>query len=428
MADRRTSGAATARGVSAPVRTVAVLVPILLALGAAELIVRVTGLASPNHRMIYADTVVKGRPNARYVSRKENRNVVLLNNVGFHDRDWDVTDDECGLLFLGDSMVEGIQVPVDSLFTSVLEDRFASEGVSVDVLNAAVSATGTGHQYLLWNTFVRDSGTRVDHVALCLFPQNDLKNNHVSIGKGAENYGVYLGPDGTPYVHKSGSSRARSALRRLTVYSALLNLIYTRLHYLGSGDGPAEEEPTGAAPTAEVAPEEEPTGAAPTAEVAVEDAVSEAGAASGGSRASHPDFTAPGSEELWADSLERTLLLIERWKREVTDMGVTFSVVIIPNTDRNNFYEDELSRRLEEAGRAGSLRVLRLELEGRDQLETNSFDGETLGHLNCMGHRVAARELHRWFEEGGLGRRHGEESLEGRSDDAVETASGGEGT
>ena len=49
---------------------------------------------------------------------------------------------------------------------------------------------------------------------------------------------------------------------------------------------------------------------------------------------------------------KRTLLLIERWRREATDMGVAFSVVVIPNTDRNNFYEDELSRRLEEAGRA----------------------------------------------------------------------------
>ena len=69
-------------------------------------------------------------------------------------------------------------------------------------------------------------------------------------------------------------------------------------------------------------------------------------------------------------------------------MGVGFSVVIVPSTDRNNIYEDELSRRLEEATRARTLRVLALELGGRDPLDTNSFDGITLGEMKGLPWRV----------------------------------------
>lgn len=370
------------------VRIVSVLLPLAIVLVVVELVVRFAGLESPNHRIVYADTVVKGRPNASYVNRKENRTLVRLNNEGFHDRDWDESGDEYGFLFLGDSMVEGIQVEVDSLFTSLLEDAFVDDGVRIDVFNAAVSATGTGHQYLLWKTFVPDSGIRVDHVVLCLFPQNDLKNNHVDIGRGPENYGVYLDQDGTPYVHRPGRSGLRSSLRKATNYSALLNLVYTRLHYLRGGTGPGAAEEPGAVVTG--------TDASATASGS---GASRDGLEPDARSLSHPDFAAAGAESLWAESLRRTLLLIGRWNVEARDAGLAFSVVLIPGTDRHNFYELELSRRLVEAGQTGEMRVLRLELDGRAPVETNSFDGAALGHLNYLGHRLAAEELHEWFGE-----------------------------
>ncbi|MFH1502409.1 MAG: hypothetical protein ABIG03_05115 [Candidatus Eisenbacteria bacterium] len=412
MRDRRTGGAApaardrsagtesTGPAPGALARTIAVAVPILVVLALLEVLVRLAGIASPNHWMVYDDTVVKGRPNATYVNRKENRNVVRLNDVGFHDRDWSVSDDDYVLLFLGDSMTEGIQVPVDSLFTSVLEDRFAAEGRKVDVLNAAVSATGTGHQYLLWKTFIRDLGVRIDHVVVCLFPQNDLKNNHVSIGKGPENYGVYLDADGRPYVHKLGASVWRGVARKLTDHSALLNLVYTRLRYLRGG---AQTEDEGG----ETAP-----------------AGSRGGERSGSDAPTHPDLEAPGSEELWSASLDRTLALIESWNREVAATGSMFSVVIVPNTDRTNPYEDELRLRLEAKAEVGTMRVFTLTLGGRDLVETNSFDGVTLGHLNCEGHRLAAVELHEWL--GPVVAGAGDESAGARGVGATETGGGGE--
>lgn len=356
-------------GTRLSVRLTAVTIPVVLVLVVLEVVLRVTGFASPDHRMVYAGSVVKGRPGAVYVNQREHRNVVRLNNFGFHDRDWIVGESEPTILFLGDSMVEGIQVPVDSLFTSVLEDELRADGENIDVMNAGVSATGTGHQYLLWKTFIHDSGVRVDHVVLCVFPQNDLKDNNAELGRGPEDYGVYLGPDGEVFVCRSGGSSLRSVVRKLIDHSALLNLVYTRLHYLRSGARPGEEE----------------------------------GGTFAADAGEHPDLAAAGSDSLWAESLRRTLALIERWDREAEREGEEFSVVIIPNVDWNNFYEDELGRTLEEEGRSGRLDVLRLTLGGRDPLETDSFDGRTLGHFNCRGHKLVARELRAWLESRGGG-------------------------
>ncbi len=384
----------------ASVKVAGVLIPVVIVLVLMEVVVRVTGLASPDHRMIYADEVVKGRPNATYVNQREHRCVVRLNNYGFHDRDWHLGDGVPKILFLGDSMVEGIQVPVDSLFTSILGDELRADGENVDVLNAGVSGTGTGHEYLLWKTFIHDVGVRPAHTILCLFPQNDLKNNGIELGRGPEDYGVYLGPGGEPFVYKSHKSVVRLVVRRLIDHSALLNLIYTRLHYLRYGLHPGEEE---------VAHEMEPAGGESAAAFGEESMPSdfdpdEAPVPKGGTRIPpHPDFAAAGAESLWAESMSRTLELIYRWDREAESEGQKFSVVIVPSVDRNNYYEDELGRRLLAAAADGRLDVLMLTMDGLDPIETNSFNGRTLGHFNPLGHRIAARELRRWLEPGGGG-------------------------
>ena len=403
---------------SVGVRVAAVLIPVVLVLGLLEIVVRVTGLSSTNHRMVHEGLVVKGRPGSSYVNNAENRNVVRLNNRGFHDRDWSTRGDAYGILFFGDSMTEGIQVAVDSLFTSRLEDRLRATGLDVDVMNAAVSATGTGHQYLLWKTYIPDSGVRVDRIVLCLFPQNDLKNNHVGIGKGPESYGVYLGPDGTPWVQRE-EPFAQTIARRVTNYSALANLVYTRLHYLRTGTGaddeiailgaPGETRISGGGPADEGAPEvarrhEEGADERRHPDPAGSDEAD-------GSVRRHPDLAPAGADSLWADAMRRTLRLIRRWNEEARAAGIAFSVAIIPSTDENNFYENELSRRLVADAEAGRLDVLALTLGGRSPVKTNSFDGESVGHLNYAGHRLVAEELYEWSaprvltdaEEGGEG-------------------------
>jgi len=359
-------------------RLAAVALPLVLALLLVEVLVRVSGLSSTNHRMVYGGLVVKGRPGSSYVNRSENRNVVRLNNRGFHDRDWSACGEDYGILFLGDSMTEGIQVPVDSLFTSRLEDRLREAGMDVDVMNAAVSATGTGHQYLLWKVYIPESNARIDRIVLCLFPQNDLKNNHVDLGKGPESYGVYLAPDGTPWVHRDEPA-AQTVARSITNHSALANLVYTRLHYLKTGRGPTDENVRAAGRAAEG---ERTAGKADGERASMERS---------------PELAEVAADSLWADSMRRTLRLIGRWNDEANASGVGFSVAIIPSTDENNFYEDELVRRLVDADASGTLDVLALGLGGRSPLETNSFDGVTLGHLNYTGHRLAAGEFFDWL-------------------------------
>ena len=94
---------------------------LLITFGLGELILRGTGLGAPSHFLLFNDTIVLGRPHARFLNVKENRNLVQLNNWGFHDYTRRADNEGYRMLFLGDSMVAGIQVPVDSLFTARLE-------------------------------------------------------------------------------------------------------------------------------------------------------------------------------------------------------------------------------------------------------------------------------------------------------------------
>jgi hypothetical protein len=98
---------------------------------------------------------------------------VKINSIGFRDRDH-ALEKPAGtrrVALLGDSFVEAIQVPFELSITALLEKRIPK----TEVLNFAVSGTGTARQYLA----LREYGLRYnpDLVLLFLFAGNDISDN-----------------------------------------------------------------------------------------------------------------------------------------------------------------------------------------------------------------------------------------------------------
>jgi len=78
------------------------------------------------------------------------------------------------VLFIGDSFVEGKQVPERSALTSVMQESAAARGRPIEVINAGVSGAGTGEELILWEKL----GRRLEPDVVVLgFFFNDVRNN-----------------------------------------------------------------------------------------------------------------------------------------------------------------------------------------------------------------------------------------------------------
>ncbi len=107
-----------------------------------EIFLRISGWGHPRIDT-FDGVILKHKPYATWVNRKENKNIVRLNNLGFHDKNRQFKNRKYRILFLGDSFVEGVQVPTEALFTSILENKFEQKQQSIEVLNGGMSGTGT---------------------------------------------------------------------------------------------------------------------------------------------------------------------------------------------------------------------------------------------------------------------------------------------
>ena len=333
--------------------------------------VRLTGLGFPNHQMIYNDTLVKGKPGAVYVNHKENSNRVYLNNWGFHDHDRTPQSDTRRVLVLGDSFVEGAQVPVDSLFTSHLEKAWRQDGCAVEVINAGVTGAGTAFQYQLWKDFFEDT-IDVHHIVLVLFMGNDLENNHTELGYGGLNYGVYLTASGDVYVNRVAYSWPQRTLRTMVNYSALMNLVYTRLYYLKRQTYEARRR-------RQATPQPEPE--APQQEPAENRSVAEQAA--------------------WDETIQGTLRLIARWADETQRRGIRLSIALIPQgrSTASSPLKEIFVAQLKALAVEKTLGFQAVTFDGYRRVDTYSFDGVTMGHFNFLGHRLVAGQMDRWLKE-----------------------------
>src|SRR5882762_9130657 len=132
-------------------------------LGLCELMMRVLKLGNTRVVTLYNDRIVKLPPHFKIINFDENKNIFETNNLGFHDRERQATNDNYRILFLGDSFVEGRQVETDTLFTSRLEKKLAVDGRKIEVINGGVPGTGTPYQYVLWKEFF-EPNLKTDHL------------------------------------------------------------------------------------------------------------------------------------------------------------------------------------------------------------------------------------------------------------------------
>ena len=120
------------------VRCLLILAGLIISVLILEGIIKVFQLECPAQELIYKDTIVINKPNSEFINKKENVNLVKFNNFGFHDKNINIKDESYRILFLGDSILERRQVPIEHLFTSLLEEKLKMKKQPVDVVNAGV--------------------------------------------------------------------------------------------------------------------------------------------------------------------------------------------------------------------------------------------------------------------------------------------------
>ncbi|HEY52606.1 MAG TPA: hypothetical protein G4N94_04035 [Caldilineae bacterium] len=128
-----------------------------------------------------------------------------VNAAGLIDKDYPETkpDGVYRILVLGDSFTEGLRIPMDAAFHSVVERELRPEsGKKVEVINGGVAGWGTDQQLLFYREVGRNY--RPDLVLVAFFPANDVMNNTISLE--SENFGgvrkpYFLLEDGELVLH-----------------------------------------------------------------------------------------------------------------------------------------------------------------------------------------------------------------------------------
>jgi len=331
-----------------------------------EGIVRAFHLGHTNTVARYHDKILKLKPNVSFMNYEENKNWVEINDLGFHDRDRQASNDKYRILFIGDSFVEGRQVDTESLFTVRLEKRFAQEGKKIETINGGVLGTGTAYQYVLWKEFF-EPNVKIDHVVLCFYMGNDLVDNNADLM-----FSAFPGTDHAFFVDSEGRilnlGKQPGELKRVVNYvrdhSALLNTLYEVAYQMKKGF-----EGRGAS----------------RSEAKAEDSVVK------------PNV--PGNEtDAWKASEQGTLALIKNWKAELANRRLPFDIIVIDRPGKvYNEFETEFLDKLQATCAQDQIECLRLQLTG-NPYETYSFDGKRLGHFNRKGHEIAANEMYDFFK------------------------------
>lgn len=339
-------------------RLLLIVLGITVGLALAEVGMRIFRLGGTRTSSLYHDRLYKLPPHTSFMNYNENKNLVVTNNLGFHDRERQATNDNYRILVLGDSFVEGRQVKIESLFTSRLEKKL---GQNVEVINGGVQATGTAYQYVLWQEFF-EPGIKVDHLVVCFFMGNDLIDNNselVAATSGSSDTGFFVDGKGTivDTVEKPGWFKRRINSSR--DHSVLFNSSYEAGFRLKTHFRNASVE----------------NGGGTAANVVHDNAAA------------------------WQASQQGTIALLRRWKAELAGKSVPFDLVMIDRPGRvYNKFELEFIDQVAAACAQDQIGFLRLQLGG-DPFEYYSFDGILLGHFNDKGHEAVAGELYEYFQK-----------------------------
>src|SRR5260221_3492280 len=141
------------------------------------------------------------RPGASGFVSTESRQLVGINSNGFHDleRSHEKPAKTIRIAVLGNSWTEALQVPLDKMYTAVLQKKLNGDscfaGRRVEVLNFGVAGYSTGQEFLtlqqeVWNY-------QPDVVLLAFYPARDIANNVRELNNAAD-------PERSPYFVDHG--------------------------------------------------------------------------------------------------------------------------------------------------------------------------------------------------------------------------------
>ncbi len=115
-------------------------------------------------------------------SNGEFRVEVRSNSLGFHDHEHTVAPEKnsCRVLFLGDSLIEAVQVDMEESVTRLTENELREKSKQqIDVLNFASSGAGPSQYLQVLKTLGLNYSP--DMVVLWLYLGNDIRNSHRSL-------------------------------------------------------------------------------------------------------------------------------------------------------------------------------------------------------------------------------------------------------
>jgi len=326
-------------------------------LGLCELMMRVLKLGNTRVVTLYNNRILKLPPHFKIINFDENKNIFETNNLGFHDRERQATNDNYRILFLGDSFVEGRQVETDHLFTSLLENKFSQEGQRIEAINGGVPSTGTAYQYVLWKEFF-EPNIKIDHLVLCLFMGNDLVDNNFELSStvGGSDNAFFVDREGNILRIAAEPGPSRRTMNAVRDHSVLINTLYEQTYRMRK-------------------------------------TLRQDSAGDGGDQGGRLD-----TSSAWQASEQGTIALIKRWRSELSGKNIPLDVVIIDRPGKiYNRSELEFMGRFQEACKQDQINCLRLKLT-EDPYESYSFDGLSLGHFNYKGHQLSANELYDYFK------------------------------
>ncbi|MCI0398743.1 MAG: SGNH/GDSL hydrolase family protein [Chloroflexi bacterium] len=322
---------------------------------------------------------------------------VEINSRGLRDQET-AYEKELGqqrILFLGDSLTAGMQVPLEDTFSKILEQQLNNAGGNNDwmVINAAVNGYGTDNELL----FFRQEASKYqpDIVILGVYLANDIYNNsyELEVSTGGNRHKPYFELDDTGALvlknypvegADNWSVRVSSFFKR---YFQLPRFIAQTLNL--RRDVPAALRPLvelAGGRRAEPAPEE---ASAPAPRRRLDICVEQ---------------YAPKIEEAWAI----TRVLLRQMRLEVEASGARFVVLVIPAAPQvippaegESWYcqrpNDELAAFLTAEG------VPFLDL--LEPFRAHMLQGgpalyyQKDFHMNELGHRLAGEELYHFVSE-----------------------------
>ena len=338
-----------------------------------EIVVRYFNLGDPNTKYLYNNQIPKRLPHYKFTNFKENINIVLLNNHGFHDTDRETKNDKYRYGFLGDSIVEGVQVDRDSLFTNHLNRLYKNNKMNVEVLNFGMSGSGTTYQYKLWEKYIKTQFD-LNHIVLCFYLGNDLENNSLYLDGPKENFSYYIDSTGSVLLYGKGYGIIRKLIVKLNNYSAFTNTIYQRLYLLKR--------------------------IILKRRIHAQKQLAE-------SNIDTNNINKGNVHEIWTQTIQGTMNLINQWNIELISKGKKLSILLIHPAeyyeDENNYYSSNkllFKSNLVKFCNYNNVKLLQIKFENNYQKyywphwkHTDSW-----GHYNYLGHREVANQIYNFLE------------------------------